>query len=330
MEIKHQIVSLPIDSIEIVPGDNPRQNFNNLFDLKESMEKIGQIDEVIVHRVGDKNVLLGGERRIRAAKEAGKPFIMAKVFENLDALTELRLSSGHNTHEPLTGLEKAREYQRYIDRLGWTTKQVAAEFKVVKETVERALKLLTLPDDIQKMMNRDVNPLPVHQALMLVKLPEEKQRQAAREIAPVAGTVMGESEAKKLLDEKYGDPKLNMQEPEEASEVSPAAEQAEPEKVERTRSLGDIKPVGAKIGIAGKLFAATAGIEILKATLTVAIDKDVKVISLDRIFLGNNSDLMKMIKKHQPEKKTKKDTKTKAKTNKSEKTETETETESEE
>ncbi|HBE02411.1 MAG TPA: hypothetical protein DC049_08030 [Spirochaetia bacterium] len=309
-EVKFQIVNLPVDSIEIIPGENPRQDFDGLFELKDSIEKIGQIDEVIVHMVDGKMILLGGECRVRVAKELKKPFIMAKVFESIDTLTELRLSSGNNKHKALNPLEQARDMQRYVDRLGWTTKQVAVEFGVTEETVARRLKLVQLPDEIKLMIARKTNPLPVHQALMVAALPKRAQYKAAQEIAPTVGQVMTEQQAKEYLD-KFKGAKL-IEDPKPGEVPDPAANDNKietPARETKTRSLGDLKPVDVMIAIRGKLFATSKDeIEILKAKVAINIygdDKKIQAeldIPYDRFKVPFDSRVLALIKKYQPKK----------------------------
>lgn len=318
MESKARICELEVTSIVVASGGNPRQDMGNLFDLGDSMTQVGQLAPIIVNRVDGKNILVAGERRLRAAQEKGMVFVEAKVFEDLDVVTALRMTLAENKHKALDPIEEANGYQMLIDVGGYSVKQVAREFNMAPETVKRKLDLLQLPDSVKKRMQEGNYKLPVHQAHQIVQLKDEsKMIEAAKAIAPSTGPVMNEAETKKYIEETFKPKEAKLvDEPTEtpANKETPA----ESEKVETKKLLGEnLKPIAAKIGISGKLFAVAGGVEILKATLTVAIDKDVKTVSLDRIFLGNNSDLVKMIKKHQPDKKAKKEAK--AKTNKSEK-----------
>ncbi|AQT69939.1 putative chromosome-partitioning protein ParB [Anaerohalosphaera lusitana] len=194
---------LEVKSIIVPDGNNNRQRFDNqkLFELGESFKENSQLQPIIVNRVNDHNYLIAGERRLRAARAAGLAFVEAKVFEDLDELTVLRMHIAENRdREQLNVLEEARGMQRLADH-GWEVKKIAEEYHVTDSTVRKRLNLLKLPDDVQEMIVRDENPLPTHQALCLVGLSESEARQLARRAAPFLGPVAGEAEVRGWVNE---------------------------------------------------------------------------------------------------------------------------------
>jgi ParB/RepB/Spo0J family partition protein len=294
-----------------------------LFDLTDSMSQVGQLAPIIVNRVDGKNILVAGERRLRAAMEGKMAFVEAKVFENLDVVTALRMTLAENKYKPLNPIEEAKGMQMLIDVGKYNVKKIAREFNIAPETVERKLKLLKLPDDIQKMMNREENKLPVHQAIQISKLPEDKMRIAAREIAPSTGPVMNEEQTKQYIEETFKPkgPKLDLKnnEPVEADPADRHPTLPGPDKkktpAKKVKAADRLKPVPANLGIKGRLIINDEGrIIVDRITLTVKVDAEVKIVKLDNHMLMPElgmDDIYKLIKKHQPDKKgaTKKDDK---------------------
>ena len=197
---------LSVESIVIAEGYNPRQEFeeNSLFELGESIKNISQLQAVIINRIDGKNMLVTGERRVRAAKKAGLEFIEAKVFDELDALTALRMMLAENRNRvKLNPIEEAAGMQKLIE-YGISEKEVAEEYAVNIETIRRRLNLLKLPEEIQRMITRETHSLPIHQAQLLLSLPTSQQIEIARKAAPTTGPVAGEEQGKQGLDDAKG------------------------------------------------------------------------------------------------------------------------------
>jgi ParB family chromosome partitioning protein len=110
-----QQLLLTIDEIEANPR-NPRRSFSDeaLKQLAESMKRDGQIQPVVVRRVGSKWQLIAGERRWRAARLASIPSIAAVQREATDEVA-FRLALVENIHrEDLSHQEKVEA----LDMLG--------------------------------------------------------------------------------------------------------------------------------------------------------------------------------------------------------------------
>ena len=312
-----RVTDLSTEAI-IIPADgNPRQSFDEklLFSLSESMGENSQLQPIIVNRVGGKNYLVAGERRLKAAIKAGEEFIEAKVFMGLEALTVLKMRLAENRDRvQLNVIEHARGMQQ-LGELGVGEKKVAEMEGCSVDTVRKRLSLLKLPDDVQRLMTRETNPLPVHQALILKNLPTSDQIQIARDAAPVAGRVASEDQVRQWVAEKVGG-QLPFNEPGEASPgASSPAGGARPGKTTQTpgaknqKAVDKIKAVDGAVGIVGK-FDVIAGTEntvivrIKKVTITVRIGGDVKTFSRDTMILHvgseNTTEIAKLIKKAQP------------------------------
>jgi len=199
---------LEITSIVIQPGVNARQQFDQLglFELGESMKAHTQLAPILINRVEGKNCLIAGERRLRAASADGQTMIECKIFEGLDELTALRMSLAENRERlELNIIEKARASQKLFEH-GIGIEEIAEEEHVGEETIKRRLSLLKLNNNVQQLMVREFNPLPIHQALLLVNLDDSKQIELARRIAPISGQVASESQTREWIDEMAGKP----------------------------------------------------------------------------------------------------------------------------
>jgi ParB/RepB/Spo0J family partition protein len=311
---------LPVESIIISDGANPRITFEEklLFGLGKSIKEVGQVQDVVVNCVEGKFHLIAGERRVRAAKMAGVQFIEAKVFDELDGLMVLDMKNAENDHVPLNHIESARMMQQYID-YGKSEKELADKFDITIDTVRRKLNLLKLTQEVQDMISRDINPLPVHQALMMVKLPASDQLKMARWAAPITGPVKSEDDVKQAIDARSGQKNLPIDHADPADK-HPSMEQAKRAENQRGTLPGvktDAKksptpahaekfgPFDVTVGIKGKIETSRLDGEVLlkKATLTFKIKDKVEILHCDEMPLSFDNEgktlaaIMKFLKK---------------------------------
>lgn len=132
----------------------PRTHFDKdeLHALTESIRKEGVIMPILVRPDGDGYELIAGERRWRASQAAGLLEIPAVVRE-VDDLQALELAIIENEQrDDLTAIESARAYQRLMDEFGYTQQQVAERIDVSRVHVSNTVRLLQLPEQIQKMI----------------------------------------------------------------------------------------------------------------------------------------------------------------------------------
>jgi len=132
----------------------PRTHFDKdeLKSLTESIRKEGVIMPILVRPSASGYELIAGERRWRASQAAGLQEIPAVVRE-VDDLQALELAIIENEQrDDLTAIESARAYQRLMDEFGYTQQQVAERIDVSRVQVSNTIRLLQLPDQIQKMI----------------------------------------------------------------------------------------------------------------------------------------------------------------------------------
>ena len=143
-------VSLPISQVE--PGLNqPRKRFDPeaLAELADSIREHGIIQPLTVRRLSSGYYqIIAGERRWRAAKQAGLDEVPAVIIEADDRkVMEIGLIENLQ-REDLNPAEEARGYQVLMTEYGMTQDQVAQRMGKSRPAVTNALRLLNLPEDV--------------------------------------------------------------------------------------------------------------------------------------------------------------------------------------
>ena len=153
-ELGASFQELPMDSI--VPNPfQPRSEFDDagIASLADSIEQVGVLQPILVRPDGDGAYqLIAGERRWRAAQQAGLTVIPAIVREVRD-VSALEHAVIENLHrQDLNALEEAAAYQQLIDDFGFTQQQLAQRIGKSRPSVANTLRLLNLPPAIQGLL----------------------------------------------------------------------------------------------------------------------------------------------------------------------------------
>lgn len=176
-------VSLPISQVE--PGLNqPRKRFDpeSLTDLAESIRIHGIIQPLTVRRLATGYYqIIAGERRWRAAKQAGLDEVPAVIVEADDRkVMELALIENLQ-REDLNPAEAARGFQVLMDEYGLTQEQVAQRMGKSRPAIANTLRLLALPEDLLVFVEEGT--LSAGHARTILSLPSpDLQRQAAQHV----------------------------------------------------------------------------------------------------------------------------------------------------
>jgi len=176
--------SLEIDVNSIDPSsEQPRVRFDEeaLERLTVSIKEHGVVQPVLVRRRGTRYELIAGERRWRAAQKAGITKIPVVIREVNDAdLLEIALTENVQ-REDLNPIEEAQAYQKLIERVGLTQEALAARFGRDRSYITNYLRLLRLPDDVQRLVEE--GRLSTGHARTVLGLPHhDQQRRAARHV----------------------------------------------------------------------------------------------------------------------------------------------------
>ncbi|MFE0190694.1 ParB/RepB/Spo0J family partition protein [Streptomyces sp. NPDC058989] len=150
-------VDLRIDQIMANP-DQPRKFFDEDAhrELTESIKENGLLQPVVVRAVeGEKapHMIVAGERRWRACKEAGLTAVPARILEDIDEEKAFVLSISENVNRAdMTIMEEAGAYADLV-ALGWKPEAVAKTFGKTKTHIEWRLGLLTLRPEVADWVN---------------------------------------------------------------------------------------------------------------------------------------------------------------------------------
>ncbi len=146
---------LPIDSVVPnvrQPRDEPAAA--SLASLVASVEQLGVLQPVLVRPTGvtGRYELIAGERRWRAAQQAGLATVPAlvRVADDVGSLEQALVENLHR--EDLTALEEAAAYQQLVDDFGMTQDAVAERVGKSRPTIANTLRLLQLPPEIQRLV----------------------------------------------------------------------------------------------------------------------------------------------------------------------------------
>ncbi|MBI2205481.1 MAG: ParB/RepB/Spo0J family partition protein [Candidatus Rokubacteria bacterium] len=149
-EVGETLVEVPIDQIEPNPRQ-PRKTFDPaaLAELAMSIKASGIIQPIVVRKVSGGYQLIAGERRWRAAREAGLARVSAVVREATDA-ESLEIALVENLlREDLNPIEQAEAYQRLMADFGWTQEELGARVGKDRSSIANTLRLQKLPEIIQ-------------------------------------------------------------------------------------------------------------------------------------------------------------------------------------
>jgi ParB family chromosome partitioning protein len=185
-----ELREIDIDLIE--PNkEQPRTRFDEerLGELTQSIKENGIIQPIILRRnKNNKYEIVAGERRWRAAQKAGFKKIPAVIREVSDEkLLELALIENIQRHE-LNSMEEARAYQKLIKTLGLTQEMVANRVGKDRVLIANYLRMLRLPEDIQKLVEEEKITVGHARALLGVD-DQAAQRRVARSIMEMSLSV---------------------------------------------------------------------------------------------------------------------------------------------
>ena len=174
------LLEIPIADIHVNPNQ-PRKLFDSsaLHELSASIKASGVIQPVVVRRVNGAYELIAGERRWRAARQAGLDRIPAVVRDATDA-ESLELALVENLlREDLNPMEEAEAYQKLLAQFGWTQDELAQRIGRDRSSIANALRLLRLPELLQADLRG--GRLTMGHALALLSLTSEADQLRLRE-----------------------------------------------------------------------------------------------------------------------------------------------------
>lgn len=171
-EVQHLLVD------SIVPNRyQPRQSFpsQELAELTASLKQSGLLQPILVRRKGDGIYeLISGERRWRAAKQAGLETIQA-VIRNCGDEESVVLALVENLQrEDLNPMEMARTYHRMMNEFGLTQDIIAQRVGCERSSVANVVRLINFPLEIQQLI--ETNQLSTGHAKVILGLSDQNEQ----------------------------------------------------------------------------------------------------------------------------------------------------------
>jgi ParB family transcriptional regulator, chromosome partitioning protein len=193
---------IPLDQIS-VNRRQPRHAFSQdeLQELAASIKALGVVQPVVVRPLAEAVVpgapvryeLIAGERRMRAAKLAGLDHVPALV-RSVDEIGSLEIALAENVaREDLNSIEEAQAYAALVDEFGLTHERVAEMVGRSRVAVTNLLRLLDLPDDVQRML--EAGELSEGHGRALLALPDHGQRRKVARLVVSQGLSVRQTEA---------------------------------------------------------------------------------------------------------------------------------------
>jgi ParB family transcriptional regulator, chromosome partitioning protein len=175
-----ELAHLPVEMIHPNPRQ-PRRHFDHeaTSGLADSIRAQGVVQPVVVRtRPEGGYELIAGERRWRAAREAGTPTLPAVVRE-ADDRDALLLGLVENVaREQLSPVEEARAYALLLDEFGLSLGEIGERVGRSKPSVSNRLRLLELPDDVLALLERGELSEGHARAVLAVQGHEDRRRLA--------------------------------------------------------------------------------------------------------------------------------------------------------
>ncbi len=134
--------------------EQPRTRFDAkaLDELASSIAANGIVQPIVVRRAGSRYQIVAGERRWRAAQRAGLhkvPVVIKEVSD--DKILEIALIENIQREE-LNPIEEANAYRKLIDTIGLTQEQLSERVGKERSLIATSMRLLKLPEEIQKLI----------------------------------------------------------------------------------------------------------------------------------------------------------------------------------
>ena len=164
--------------LDIEPNrEQPRKQFDEeaLAELSDSISQHGVLQPLLVRPMPDGGYqLVAGERRWRASRMAGLTEVPVVIRDLTDAqVAELALVENLQ-RENLNPLEEANGYKELSDKFGYTQEKISEIVGKSRPSIANALRLLNLPDDVQKMVSD--GSLSMGHARAILSLPDDKMK----------------------------------------------------------------------------------------------------------------------------------------------------------
>ena len=152
-----KIVEISLEEIKKNPYQ-PRTVFNEekLNELKDSIEKNGLLQPIVVKKAVKGYYIIAGERRFRAFELLGKKTIPAIIKEMSDEEMMIFAVLENLQREDLSSLEEAESYKNLMDKMELTQEELAKKLGKSRPYITNSLRLLKLPAEIKAELEKGI------------------------------------------------------------------------------------------------------------------------------------------------------------------------------
>lgn len=160
--------------------EQPRTNFDEdaLAELASSIKTHGVIQPIIVKKTGDRYVIIAGERRWRASRQAGLKTVPCLVRDYSEQEMKEIAIIENLQRENLNPIESAKAIRSLINEYNLTQDEVADKIGKSRPAITNTLRLLTLPESIIALV--EANKLSAgHARALLAVTDSTKQKELA-------------------------------------------------------------------------------------------------------------------------------------------------------
>jgi ParB family transcriptional regulator, chromosome partitioning protein len=139
---------VPIEDLDANP-DQPRRSMDDLSELVASIREKGVLEPILVRQVGSRFQIIAGERRYRAATEAGLGEIPC-VVRNCSDVEVLEIALIENLQrKDLTPFEEADGLKTLADSHGYTHERMAEKLGKSRSSITEILSLTAIPEEVR-------------------------------------------------------------------------------------------------------------------------------------------------------------------------------------
>ena len=148
------IQEIPVGELDPNP-DQPRRTFSaeSISQLADSIREQGVLQPLLVAPAGGgRYMIIAGERRYRAGREAGLETLPC-IVKDIDVIRQREIALIENLQrEDLNPIEAAKGIRALMDQCGYTQEKVSARLGKSRPAVANMLRLLQLPDEVTEMV----------------------------------------------------------------------------------------------------------------------------------------------------------------------------------
>jgi ParB family transcriptional regulator, chromosome partitioning protein len=171
------LAEVSVATIDANPNQ-PRKTFDDddLSALSDSIRTHGVLQPLVVRQIGDRYQLVAGERRLRAARNAGLAAVPVTVVDFNDQQAMEAALVENIQRADLNPIEKALGFRDYLTRYEMTHDQLAKRLGLGRATITNLVSLLELPSELQDSVR--VGQLSTGHAKVLKGIPDPTRQMA--------------------------------------------------------------------------------------------------------------------------------------------------------